>query len=142
MDLAYDAKSFLRWKHVAQGLAPHCELDVRIDLDGSDLVQDVAFKLRHASLSSRWSRISAQEGCESLHHGIDWTVCRQLLKSHVKQPLVTTSIRMLAQGAIKRKGHGGDSLCDICGAEVAWPSLWTWLPQSNDLGWRSHLLHR
>ena len=119
MDLAYDAKSFLRWKNVAQGLTPRCELDVRIDLDGSDFVQDVAFKLRHASLSSRWSRISAQEGCEFLHHGIDWTVFRELLKSHAKQPLVTTSIRMLAQGAIKRKGHGGDSLCDICGAEAS-----------------------
>ena len=73
MDLAYDAKSFLRWKHVAR---------------------------------------------EFLHPGIDWTVFRQLLKSHAKQPLVTTSIRMLAQGAIKRKGHGGDSLCVVCGAEA------------------------
>ena len=115
MDLAYDAKSFLRWKDVAQGFAPRCELDVRIDLDGPDFVQAVAFKLRQASLSGRWGRISAREGCEFLHHGIDWTVFRQLLKSHAKQPLVTTSIRMLAQGAIKRKGHGGDSLCVVCG---------------------------
>ena len=25
---------------------------------------------------------------------------------------------MLAQGAIKRKGHGGDSLCEMCGVEA------------------------
>ena len=119
MDLSYDAKSFLLWKYVGQGPAPYCELDVTIDLDGPALVQDVAFKLRHACLSSRWSRISEQEGCEFLHHGIDWTGFRQLLKSHAKQPLVTTSIRMLAQGAIKRKGHGGESFCEMCGAEAS-----------------------
>ena len=113
-------QSFLRWKFAGQGPAPHCELDVRIDLDGLAYVQDVAYKLRHAGLSNRWSRISEQEGCELLHHGIDWTVFRQLLKSHAKQPLVATSIRMLAQGAIKRKGHGGESLCEICGWKPEW----------------------
>ena len=51
MDLAFDAHSFLRWKHTSQGYVPHCELDVRVDLDSSDFVQDVAYKLRQASLS-------------------------------------------------------------------------------------------
>ena len=118
MHLSYDAKSFLHWKYVGQGPTPHCELDVRVDLDCLSYVQDVAYKLRHACLSNRWIRISEQEGCELLHHGIDWTVFRQTLKAHAKQPLVATSIRMLAQGAIKRKSHGGDSLCEICGVEA------------------------
>ena len=101
MDLAYDAKSFLIWKYVGHGPAPHCELDVTVDLDGPAFVQDVTFKLRHACLSNRWSRVSEQEGCEILHHGIDWTVFGQLLKSHAKQPLVTTSIRVLARICLK-----------------------------------------
>ena len=118
MDLTYEAKNFLRWQYAGQGPKPHCELDVTINLDGSAYVQDVAYKLRQAGLSCRWCRVAEQEGCEHLHQGIDWTVFRQLLKSHAKQPLVSTSLRMLAQGAIKRKGHGGDSLCEMCGVEA------------------------
>ena len=118
MDLTYEAKNFLSWKFVGHGRDPHCTLDVAINLEDPSFVQEVAFKLRQAGLSCRWSRVAAQEGCEALHHGIDWTVFRQLLRSHGKQPLVTTSLRMLAQGAIKRKGHGGGGVCNWCGKEA------------------------
>ena len=118
MDLTYEAKNFLSWKFVGHGRDPHCTLDIAINLEDPNFVQEVAFKLRQAGLSCRWSRVAAQEGCEALHHGIDWTVFRQLLRAHAKQPLVTTSLRMLAQGAIKRKGHGGDGVCNWCGKEA------------------------
>ena len=118
MDLTYEAKNFLSWKFVGHGRDPHCTLDIAINLEDPSFVQEVAFKLRQAGLSCRWSRVAAQEGCEALHHGIDWTVFRQLLRSHGKQPLVTTSLRMLAQGAIKRKGHGGGGVCNWCGKEA------------------------
>ena len=118
MDLTYEAKNFLSWKFVGHGRDPHCTLDIAINLEDPNFVQEVAFKLRQAGLSCRWSRVAAQEGCEALHHGIDWTVFRQLLRAHAKQPLVTTSLRMLAQGAIKRKGHGGGGVCNWCGKEA------------------------
>ena len=118
MDLTYEAKNFLSWKFVGHGRDPHCTLDIAINLEDPSFVQEVAFKLRQAGLSCRWSRVAAQEGCEALHHGIDWTVFRQLLRAHAKQPLVTTSLRMLAQGAIKRKGHGGGGVCNWCGKEA------------------------
>ena len=118
MDLTYEVKNFLSWKFVGHGRDPHCTLDIAINLEDPNFVQEVAFKLRQAGLSCRWSRVAAQEGCEALHHGIDWTVFRQLLRAHAKQPLVTTSLRMLAQGAIKRKGHGGGGVCNWCGKEA------------------------
>ena len=118
MDLTYEAKNFLSWKFVGHGRDPHCTLDIAINLEDPNIVQEVAFKLRQAGLSCRWSRVAAQEGCEALHRGIDWTVFRQLLRAHAKQPLVTTSLRMLAQGAIKRTGHGGGGVCNWCGKEA------------------------
>ena len=118
MDLTYEAKNFRSWHFAGLGPEPHCQLDVAIDMEDTSYVQKVAYKLRQAGLSCRWCRISEQEGCEPLHQGIDWTVFRQLLKVHSKQPLVCTSLRMLAQGAINRKGHGGSSLCEACGAEA------------------------
>ena len=116
MDLGFDAKNFPHWKHQSQEFEPDCVLDVLLDMQRPGFVSEVASKLRLASLSARWGRVWLQDGCELLHHGIDWTIYRQLLKDKAKQPLAATSIRMLAQGAIRRKDHGGEDVCAHCGA--------------------------